>query len=318
MLPVHDYAAISPKRAIVLLTELRAQLNFRKIKVTSAKSSRGQSSPQKTWSTIAPYAVLSLGSFLFFLLLLALLLWNAERLVALGLTGNLYYLVLVPLGLSAAAFLFGALRSYAQYRGKQLGGVLELGGPVVLFLLVLILGFWLPKPASNFPLTVYVHGPGGPQDLVLRGSGYIMLDIGGERKKRPIGNDGEVVFSEIPANFRGQEVPIALDADGYELVDAYQKANLTESSVYVEVRKKPARITGYVHDDEGKLLATVNIVVAGFTASTNQDGYFELVLPGEQLQPSLTLKAVAPGFEPWSDTVVPNSNDVTITLHRQQ
>ena len=285
--------------------------------MTSANSSRGQSTPQ-TWSKIAPYAVLSLCSFLLFLLLLALLLWNAERLVALGLTGNLYYLVLVPLGLSASAFLFGALRSYAQYRGKQFGGVLELGGPVVLFLLVLILGFWLPKPASNFPLTVYVHGPGGPQDLVLRGSGYIMLDVGGERKKRPIGNDGEVVFSEIPANFRGQEVTIALDVDGYELVDARQKAHLTENSVYVEVRKKPGRIRGYVHDEDGKPLAAVSIVVAGLTASTNQDGYFDLVIPGDQLQPSLTLKAAASGFEPWSDTVVPNSNDVTITLHRQQ
>lgn len=283
----------------------------------SANSSREQPAPQD-WSTIVPYAILSLGSFLLFLLLLTLLLWNAERLVALGLTGNLYYLVLVPLGLSAAAFLFGALRSYATYRGKQFGGVLELGGPVVLFLLVVILGFWLPKPASNFPLTVYVHGPAGPQDLLLRGNGYIMLDIGGERKKRAIGNDGEVVFSEIPASFRGQEVPLALDADGYELVDPHQRVHLTKSSVYVEVRKKPGRISGYVHDDSGKPLAAVSIAVAALTASTNEHGYFELVIPGKQFQPSLTLNAVAPGFEPWSDTVVPNSNDVTITLHRQR
>jgi hypothetical protein len=285
--------------------------------VTTAGSSHEESNAQ-SWSKIAPYAVLSLCSFLFFLLLLALLLWNAERLVALGLTGNLYYLVLVPLGLSAAAFLFGALRSYAQYSGKQFGGMLELGGPVVLFLLVLILGFSLPKPASNFPLTVYVHGPSGLQDLVLRGSGYIMLDIGGERKKRPIGNDGEAVFSEIPANFRGKEIPIALDADGYELVDTHQKARLMESSVYVEVRKKPGRISGYVHDDEGMRLAAVSIVVAGLSTSTHQDGSFELAIPGEKLQPSLTLTAVASGFEPWSDTVVPNSNEVTINLHRKR
>ena len=92
--------------------------------MTSAKSSREQSNAL-SWSRIAPYAVLSLGSFVLFLFLLALLLRNAERIVALGLTGNLFYLVLVPLGLSAAAFLFGALRSFAQYRGKHFGGVLE-------------------------------------------------------------------------------------------------------------------------------------------------------------------------------------------------
>src|ERR1700733_9699639 len=106
------------------------------IEVTNAGSSRDQSDPN-SWSEIAPYAVLSLGGFLCALLLIVLLLRNAEKLVALGLTGNLYYLVLVPLGLSVAAFLFGALRSYARYRGKQFGGVLELGGPVVAFVLVL-------------------------------------------------------------------------------------------------------------------------------------------------------------------------------------
>jgi hypothetical protein len=285
--------------------------------MTSTRPFRRQSTPQ-TWKKIAPYAVLSLCSFLFFLLLLTLMLWNAERLVALGLTGNLYYLVLVTLGLSAAAFLFGGLQSYARYRGEQFGGTLELGGPVVLFLLVLILGFWLPKPASNFPLTVYVHGPDGPQDLILRGSGYILLDIGGERKKRPIGNDGEVVFSEIPANFRGQEVAVTLDADGYDLYDSHQKAHLTESSVYVEVHKKPGSVRGYVHDDEGKPLQDVSIALAGLTAQSNQNGYFEIDIPGKLLQNGLTLTAVAADFKPWTETVVPNSNDVMITLHRKK
>jgi hypothetical protein len=217
-----------------------------------------------------------------------------------------------------AAFLFGALRSYARYRGKQFGGVLELGGPVVAFVIVLILGFWLPAPASNFPLTVYVHGAGGPQDLVLRGSGYIILDIGGDRRKRPIGNDGEALFPEVPANFRGQEVLVALDAHGYELADPHQKAHLTGSSVYVAVRKEPGRLRGYVQDDEGKPLAGVSIAVAGLTTSSDAAGYFELAIPGDTLQPSMTLKAMAPGFAPWSDTVVPNSNDVTITLRRQR
>jgi hypothetical protein len=35
------------------------------------------------------------------------MLWNVQTLVAFGLTGDLYYIVLLPLGLAAAAFLFG-------------------------------------------------------------------------------------------------------------------------------------------------------------------------------------------------------------------
>jgi hypothetical protein len=285
--------------------------------VMAVKSPRRQSTIP-IGRQIALYAVIALCSFLGFLLLLGLLLWNAERLVALGLTGNLYYLALVPLGLSAALVLFGTLRSYAVYSGKQFGGVLQLRGPVVVFFVVIILGFWLPKPASNFPLTVYVHGPGGPQDMTLRGSGYVVIDTAGLRRKAAIGNDGDAFFPEIPANFRGQEVPIALDADGYEMVDSHQQARLTETSVYVEVRKKPGRIRGYVHDDTGKPVSAVSIVVVGLTASTDQNGYFDLTIPGEKLQSNLTLKAIKPGFDVWSDTIVPNSNDVTVTLRPQR
>ena len=52
-----------------------------------------------------------------------MMLWKAPALVALGLSGKLYYLVLIPMALVAAAgFLFGVLRSMAIYRGKPFGG----------------------------------------------------------------------------------------------------------------------------------------------------------------------------------------------------
>jgi hypothetical protein len=54
------------------------------VKVTKANSSREQPNTQ-SWNQIAPYAFPSLVGFLFVLLFLWLLLWNAERLVALAL-----------------------------------------------------------------------------------------------------------------------------------------------------------------------------------------------------------------------------------------
>ena len=100
------------------------------------------------------------------------MLWKAEALTKLGLIGNLYYIVLFPLGLCAAVFLFGVVRSFARYKGEQYGGTLELGGPIVAFVLVVGGGFVLvPKPPSTFPLTVYVHGEADRNDLVLRNSG---------------------------------------------------------------------------------------------------------------------------------------------------
>ena len=68
---------------------------------------RGSSSKTQ----IPLYSFISLGIFLCSLLLLVLLLFNADKLTRLGLTGQVYYLVLVLIGLCAAVFLFGVLPS---------------------------------------------------------------------------------------------------------------------------------------------------------------------------------------------------------------
>lgn len=112
-------------------------------------------SDKSQWSKIAPYAITSLICFLCGFSLLALLISKADTLGRLGLTGNLYYLILLPMGLAASGFLFGVLRSYARYRGKQLGGVFELGGPILAFAMVVIGGFVLVPNLATFPFTVY-------------------------------------------------------------------------------------------------------------------------------------------------------------------
>lgn len=188
----------------------------------SRRPSRGGSRQERS-KEIVLYGVISLICFFCGVGILSLMTLNADLLRRLGLTGNLYYLVLLPMGLAASGFLFGVLRSYARYSGKQLGGVLELGGPIVAFLLVVILGFVLPKPITTFPMTVYVHGEAGRQDIVLRNSGYVLLDLRGCRRREPIGADGQAYFPEIPANFQGQEVPVSVESDAFEASDAKHK-----------------------------------------------------------------------------------------------
>lgn len=270
-------------------------------------------SPDRT--QIARYASLSLGCFLCTLVLLGLLLWKADKLSSLGLTGNLYYISLLPLGLSVAGFLFGALQSYASYRGKRYGGSLVLRGPVVAFFLVIILGFVLPKPSSNFPLTIYVHGKNGPQDLVLRGNGYVLIDIGGLRRKAAIGSDGEAIFTEIPANFRGQNTSAVIDAEGYEVADPKLRIRLDSASAYLPVTKKTAHISGHIKNDSGQLLAGVRVSIGELATTTDAGGYFYLSIPGDRIQPNMTLTAVSQDYTVWTDVVVPNSNEVSITLH---
>src|SRR5215472_9480995 len=67
--------------------------------------------------------------------------YQVPQLVRGGVQGQVFYLLLIPCALSCAAFLFGAMKSYARFTHKHLGNFLELGGPVVLFCLVLVGGF---------------------------------------------------------------------------------------------------------------------------------------------------------------------------------
>jgi hypothetical protein len=262
------------------------------------------------------YGGISLVSFLCGLGILSLMILNANLLTGLGLTGNLYYLVLLPMGLAAAGFLFGVLRSYTRYSGKQLGGVPGLSGPIAAFLLVVILGFVLVKPITTFPMTVYVHGAAGRQDIVLQNSGYVLLDLGGDRRRQPIGADGQAYFPEIPANFLGQEVPISVESDGYEPTKPDEKYRLSGSSLYLSVQKKAGRISGRVQDEHGNALAGVRIEVAGLSAVTDSAGHFEFTIPGDRLQQELELSAVAGGYSPSHLKVVPNGGDVVMPLTR--
>lgn len=59
---------------------------------------------------------------------------------------QVYYVILVVLGVSAAFALFGVLRSTARIRGEHLKAQYEFGGPVALAIIVVLGGIFLPKP----------------------------------------------------------------------------------------------------------------------------------------------------------------------------
>jgi hypothetical protein len=279
--------------------------------------SNGDVSNLERRKEIALYALISLISFLCGVGVLGLMIWKADLLARLGLTGNLFYIVLLPMALAAAVFLFGVVRSYARYRGKQLGGMLELGGPIVAFLLVVILGFVLVKPMTTFPLTVYVHGEGGPQDLVLRNSGDVLLDLGGDRRRQPIGADGQAYFPEIPANFQGQEVPVSVESDAFEVSDTKHKYRLDGPSIYLPVRPKGGHLSGWVKDEKGHPIPGVRINIADLSKVSDSSGYFEFAIPGQQMQGELHLEALASGYAPVNlNSVVPDANPLTIQLRR--
>ena len=270
----------------------------------------------RPWREIRHYAIIALVALSVCLFIVWVFVLKAETLVTFGLTGYLFYVLLVVLGLAAAVVLFGVLRSTALYKGKILGGDLELGGPAVVFLLV-VFGFYklVPSP-TPMRLTAYVHGPNGKHDIVLRNSGQVILDLGSDRRREKIGDKGEAYFS-IPPEFRGQRVPISVEADGYEIAAPNAPFKLDSDRLYLQVRPKPGRIAGRVQHMRGNPVPGASVRLDGLSVSSGPDGHFEVAIPGERMKAGLLLTATALGYVPQSLTAVPNSNEITVELRRK-
>jgi hypothetical protein len=221
--------------------------------------------------------------------LLLLLIADADKLTRLGMTEQIYYLVLVLMGVVVAVVLFRVLPSSATYEGTLLGGTLKLSGPVVGAAVVVVGAYFFVPKTFTFPLTVYVHGKGGPQDVVLRNSGRVVLELGPERRVEPIGDKGQAYFPAIPANFRGQEVPAWVESEDYECVDPSPKHRLDSASLYLVVQRKALRykLGGTVSDAAGDPLPGVRIILPEFhvEAETNDQGRFdsEVVAEGQRI-----------------------------------
>lgn len=269
------------------------------------------------WAEIAPHAFISLVLLLFSLALLALLVYKGDKLTALGLTGNIFYVALVTLGLCAGAVLFEVLRSFALYRGEQFGGVLQLGGPIVACILVVIGGFELVPNPTPLSFTVFVHGPAGKQNLVLRNSGQVVLDLGPNRRQEAIGDKGEAYFFGVPPSFRGQSVPIGIESEAFETAQSNAEIKLGRESIYLEARRKSGILKGCIQDMNGDPVAGASIQVVDLTVSSGPDGCFTISIPGEHMEPELTLTVTASGYLLQRHTVVPNANPITITLRRK-
>jgi hypothetical protein len=158
------------------------------------------------YAAIALVGLLFAAGFTFFYV------FQVPKLAEGGAQGQVFYLLLIPWALSSAAFLFGAMRSYAHFTHRHLGSFLELGGPVVLFCLVLLGGFKLVPPApETFDLAVRAHGA----DTALITSGQITLELPGLPHAN-IGQDGEANFKGVSAKLKGKAIRVLPKIDGYE------------------------------------------------------------------------------------------------------
>jgi len=240
-----------------------------------------------------------------------------EKLVGFGLVNQIYYMVLIALGLGAAGSLFAGIRSIAKYRGENSWGTLELSGPPVVFALVVGAGIYFSPSPRPFGLTVFVHGPGGLQDLILHNEGRVALDVGPERRMEQIGEKGSAFFPAIPPDYRGKDVPVSVIADGFARTDE-SSLHLAGETLYVPVRKKGVLFSGVIVNEARDPVPNAEVQVAGQPVKTNQAGRFMLHVPGELVKKEMTLDVRAEGFVSQTHKVTPNSNEIRLALESRK
>lgn len=211
-----------------------------------------------------------------------LTIFYVERGRALAQNGDqdrIFYLLLIPWALSCAAFLFGAMRSYARFTKKRLGGFFELGGPVVLFCLILIGGFRLvPSAPDTFDLTVRASSADAP----LINSGQIVLELNSAIHHQSIGPDGEANFKGISTRLKGTTIRVLPQVEGYEQTWVTRK--LDDATIDLELTKShPVNLlTGSIIPPaiEGK---QIRVIVDGQQGETMPDRYgrFQISVAGK-------------------------------------
>jgi hypothetical protein len=208
----------------------------------------------------------------------------AKDLVANGIIERVYYFVLLIFAIAAAIILFKVLGSTASFKGKKGGGILKIGGPAVVALIIIILGFKLPSNPTPFGFTIFLRDEAGKTVLINKGS--IRVNFSDDPKTETIDEHGGVDFKGIPANLRNQEVTVELDAPGWQFINGKVstpcKLEGNNAVLTIERDNSLCCISGTVLDDRGNGIPGVRITVKSISTVTDESGWFSLTIPKEK------------------------------------
>lgn len=208
--------------------------------------------------------------------------YQVPRLLQDGIQKQVFYILLFPWGISCAMALFGSLRSYARLTSKQLGSAIELGGPVVLFCLVVAGGFKLVPTPDTFNLTVRIHSGEEP---IIR-SGTVTIDFEDLRRTEPVYSNGEANFKGLPQKFWGLTVNVFPQVQGYRAIP--QKAAIHNNVIDLALEKASRQtvLRGTVLPPPGAS-NNLRIVLDGQDVETAPDasGRFQMLIDGQEGDP---------------------------------
>ncbi len=192
---------------------------------------------------------------------------------------------------------------------------------LLLFVLVPILAiagafFWYQYEKMQTPLalTVTVDNRTPNPELPFEG-GTLRLQYGDKTDTQSI--QTEANFKGIPANFRGEELALHFEANGFVTIDT--SFELSSSVLTLPIRRDNSlgRVFGTVKDGNGNPLVGVAIRVQDLNTISSSNGTFELPIPFEKQRKQQRVTVSLNGYKPWDYTFpVSAKEEISIILQK--
>ncbi len=192
---------------------------------------------------------------------------------------QIYFFLLVILGLVCAAFLSGAMKSQAKYSGRVYGGTLELGGPIVVLVILVFLGYKFMPKKDMFPLKFTVFGAVSKNEVV--SSGLLKIFLSKPDSQRI--ENGFSSFTDIDTKYQGKKIDILATAQGYYPLSQNIEVPFENMPVELFMQRRPDSVvvSGVVINKNGQPVKNALVVFEnGMAKETSDDlGNFKTMLP---------------------------------------
>jgi len=230
------------------------------------------------------WVFISLGGFIFFALFLYLILTTKQKA---ELSPPLYFFLIVIIDLVATAFLAGAMKSVATYRSSSPKGNLYLAGPIVVFCVILYLGYQYRPMVEDSPLSLSVKliSPKGTSEQISSGAVNVTIEL--FQQTRNVNDIGIAFFTGIDHKYKGKPINLSLQLKDYHLPDDQVYA-LSDSSDHTNLFIKLIKneeLTSFqgrlisLSDQTGIANATIHFAGTKITTQTDSLGNFSSQLP---------------------------------------
>lgn len=156
-------------------------------------------------------------------------------------------------------------------------------------------------------VTVFVHGKNGRQDMILRQQGFVLMDVGNERKRASINENGQAFFQNLRI---GDTVQLNVDfSEPYKATQPNKKYVIEdESSIYLETALQGLdKVFGTVLDGDDPLPGVL-VSIGALRDTTDETGYYEIQIPENLQQKQQEVKFTKPGYKMTTKTAYPQTN----------